>query len=315
MANAQNHPTPDNVCRIGTRGSDLALWQAHTIEGLLRDQGVLSTITIIKTRGDRIDDVPFAQLEGKNFFTKELEDAQLDGRVDMAVHSLKDLATDMVPGLTLCAMVGREDPREVLLARPEAIDQQRLLDGDVLPLKNGAKIGTSAARRQGQVHTLRPDLVIADLRGNVPTRVRRLREGLYDGILLARAGVLRLELDLKDLFVKPLGVAEFVPAPAQGMLGIQCRDNDSWQTVLQQLDCPGDGAAVAAERSLLNRLDGGCQLPFGVNIQSANDGWQLEAFLGHDDPQREPLRFSLPGSSPTELADTAWTHLAAYRKG
>ena len=226
----------ENVCRIGTRGSDLALWQAHTIQGKLKDLGVETVIEIIKTRGDRIDNIPFAELEGKNFFTKELEDAQLAGRVDLAVHSLKDLATEMPPGLTLTAMVGREDPRDVLLARPEAIDQARLDAGDVLPLKSGAKIGTSAARRQAQIRFLRDDLDIVDLRGNVPTRVNRLREGLYDGILLARAGLVRLELKLDDLFVKPLDADEFVPAPAQGMLGIQCRENDAWQ---KSLDPPG----------------------------------------------------------------------------
>ena len=284
--NSQSNRPQAGVCRIGTRGSDLALWQAHTIQGMLKDREVKTTITIIKTRGDKIDNVPFSKLEGKNFFTKELEDAQLDGRVDMAVHSLKDLATDMVPGLTLCAMVGREDPREILLARPEAIDPDKMAAGEVLPLKAGAKIGTSAARRQGQVRVLRPDLEIVDLRGNVPTRVNRLREGLYDGILLARAGILRLELDLNGLYAKPLEVSEFVPAPAQGMLGIQCRDADQWQPKLARLDCGEQAKAVAAERGLLNKLDGGCHLPFGVNIQGSGTNWHLEAFWGDDDINR-----------------------------
>ena len=315
MANSQTNQPIDGVCRIGTRGSDLALWQAHTIKGMLKDLGVPTELNIIKTRGDKIDNVPFSKLEGKNFFTKELEDAQLDGRVDMAVHSLKDLATDMVPGLTLCAMVGREDSREVLLARPESVDQAKLAAGDVLPLKDGAKIGTSAARRQGQVRVIRPDLEIADLRGNVPTRVNRLREGLYDGILLARAGVLRLELDLSDLFVKPLEVAEFVPAPGQGMLGIQCRDNDVWQAHLARLDCGEQAKAVAAERNLLNRLDGGCHLPFGVNIQGSGDSWQLEAFYSDNDVNRAPLRFSMQGGDPADMADLAWDRISAYRKG
>ncbi|MFT5783379.1 MAG: hydroxymethylbilane synthase, partial [Candidatus Krumholzibacteriia bacterium] len=125
----------ENQCRIGTRGSDLALWQAHKIQADLAELGVNAELTIIKTHGDKIDDVPFSKLEGKNFFTKELEDAQLDGRVDLAVHSLKDLATDMVPGLALCAMVGREDPRELLLAHPGSIDQSMVAKGDVIPLK------------------------------------------------------------------------------------------------------------------------------------------------------------------------------------
>lgn len=315
MSNSQNDQNQSGTCRIGTRGSDLALWQAHTIKGMLKDLGVDTDLTIIKTRGDKIDNVPFSKLEGKNFFTKELEDAQLDGRVDMAVHSLKDLATDMVPGLTLCAMVGREDPRELLLARPEAIDQAKLDAGDVMPLKDGAKIGTSAARRQGQVRVIRPDLEIADLRGNVPTRINRLREGLYDAILLARAGVMRLELDVSDLFTKPLEIADFVPAPAQGMLGIQCRENDKWQESLARLDCGEQAKAVAAERYLLNQLDGGCHLPFGVNIKGAGVDWKLEVFLGDDDITREPLRFTLEGNDPDTLSAEAWQRISTYKKG
>jgi hydroxymethylbilane synthase len=301
----------ENVCRIGTRGSALALWQAHSIQGKLEELGVATHIEIIKTRGDRIDNIPFSELEGKNFFTKELEDAQLEGRVDLAVHSLKDLATDMPPGLTLVAMVGREDPRDVMLAKPEAIDQAKADAGDVLPLKAGAKIGTSAARRQAQIRFLRDDLDIVDLRGNVPTRVNRLREGLYDAILLARAGLVRLELNLDDLYVKPLDPEEFVPAPAQGMLGIQCREDDPWRNSLVQLDCPEAGKAVAAERGLLRRLEGGCQLPFGINIQPTVDGWRLEVFLaGSED---EPLRVTLEGSDLDVLVSECWEMISEYR--
>lgn len=305
--------TPD-ICRIGTRGSDLALWQAHTIQGLLKDLGVKSEITIIKTRGDRIDNVPFSKLEGKGFFTKELEDAQLEERVDMAVHSLKDLATTMPPGLQLVALVGREDPRELLLARKETIDPAKEAAGDVLPLKDGAIIGTSAARRQAQVHILRPDLEIKDLRGNVPTRVNRLREGLYDAILLARAGLLRLELELDDLWTRPLEVGDYVPAPAQGMLGIQCRRDDKWGEVLAKLDSGEAGHGVAAERTLLQRLDGGCQLPFGVNVQKDGDSWRLETFLASSPTDPEPVRFTLTGDDPATLADEAWERLRPHRE-
>ncbi|MCP4573905.1 MAG: hydroxymethylbilane synthase [bacterium] len=303
-----------NSCRIGTRGSDLALWQAHTVQGLLGDLGVATEITIIKTRGDRIDNVPFSKLEGKGFFTKELEDAQLEGRVDMAVHSLKDLATEMPSGLELVAMVGREDPRELLLARPEAIDHARETAGETLPLKNDAVLGTSAARRQAQVLTLRPDLEIKDLRGNVPTRVNRLREGNYDAILLARAGLVRLELPLDDLWTRPLPVGDFVPAPAQGMLGIQCRKDDAWTSQLARLDCPEAARTVAAERGLLKRLDGGCQLPFGVNVAPTAEGFRLEAFLaaGVDDPA--PVRFTLDGDDPEALAAEAWERLRPHRE-
>ncbi|MEN8006471.1 MAG: hydroxymethylbilane synthase [Candidatus Krumholzibacteriota bacterium] len=311
MATSSENHAQENVCRIGTRGSDLALWQAHTIQGKLKELGVATSIEIIKTRGDRIDNIPFSELDGKNFFTKELEDAQLEGRVDFAVHSLKDLATEMPAGLTLTAMVGREDPRDVLLADPAAIDQAKVDAGDVLPLKSGAKIGTSAARRQAQIRYLRDDLEIVDLRGNVPTRVNRLREGLYDGILLARAGLVRLELDLDGLFVKPLDAEEFVPAPAQGMLGIQCRQDDVWQETLTRLDCPEAGRAVAAERDLLQRLEGGCQLPFGINIQPVEGEWRLETFLsGSGD---EPLRLTLEGSDLDALVAECWEMICEYR--
>lgn len=303
-------------CRIGTRGSDLALWQAHTIQRMLGELGTETEIEIIKTRGDRIDDVPLAQLEGKGFFTKELEDALLAGRVDLAVHSLKDLATEMPDGLVLAAMVGREDPREMLLVRKEAVDEKRLAAGDPLPLKDGPRVGTSAARRQAQLRLVRPDVQIVDLRGNVPTRVNRLREGRYDAILLACAGLKRLELDLSDLFTCPLDPAVFVPAPAQGMLGLQCRDEDIWKRTIAQLDCAEAARAVRAERNLLCRLEGGCQLPFGVNITGSGSAWKLEAFLALDASDATgaaPLRLSLSGSDPDALAETAWPKLASHR--
>jgi hydroxymethylbilane synthase len=303
------------VFRIGTRGSDLALWQAHTIEGQLQELGFRTEIEIIKTRGDRIDDIPFSELEGKNFFTKELEDAQLEGRVDLAVHSLKDLATDMPAGLVLAALVGREDPRDMLLVRPESVDEARQAAGETLPLKEGARVGTSAARRQAQLRHLRPDLEIADLRGNVPTRVNRLREGKYDAILLATAGVLRLELPLDDLYTKPLDPGEFVPAPAQGMLGIQCRDEAAWVADIARLDCPAEGRAVLAERALLQKLEGGCQLPFGINIRPADGGWRLEAFLADASDGAEPLRLTLDGADLDALTAEAWTRISAYREG
>jgi len=314
LSPASSHGPGAAVCRLGTRGSDLALWQAHTIAGMLGERGVATEITIITTKGDAIDDVPFSKLEGKGFFTKELEDAQLEGRVDFAVHSLKDLATEMPPGLQLVAMVGREDPREMLLARPEAIDLARQEAGETLPLVAGATIGTSAARRQAQVRMLRPDLEIRDLRGNVPTRVNRLREGRYDAILLARAGLVRLDLQLHDLWAEPLAVADFVPAPAQGMLGIQCRRDDAWTEALAGLHSADAARGVAAERELLTRLDGGCQLPFGVNVAPDGDGWTLHAFLAAHAEDPSPVRFTLSGDDPAALAAEAWSRLRPHRE-
>lgn len=301
--------------RIGTRGSDLALWQAHTIAGLLGDMGVDTEINIIKTQGDKIDNVPFSKLEGKGFFTKELEDAQLAGRVDFAVHSLKDLTTDQPEGLVLAAMVGREDPRELLLALPDAIDPDRQAAGDVLPLKDGVRIGTSAARRQAQINQIRPDLEILDLRGNVPTRINKLREGQYDAIILARAGVVRLELEVGDLFTSALPITEFIPAPGQGMLGIQCGKNPQILEILKKLHCEDAGQAVAAERLLLNRLDGGCQLPFGVNVQQVDGQWKLEAFLASTPDDANPLRLNLSGTTAMEVAEAAWSQIAHHQAG
>jgi len=167
---------------IGTRGSDLALMQTGWVAGQLRRLGVDTRIEIIRTQGDDVQHLSFDKIEGKGFFTKEIEDALLDAKVDLAVHSLKDLPTDSPPGLAIAALPQREDPRDCLLIRRESYDQA----GEKLPLLEGASIGTSAVRRKAQVAFLRPDLCSIDLRGNVPTRVERLREGRYDAILLAR---------------------------------------------------------------------------------------------------------------------------------
>lgn len=297
--------TYPGTLRIGTRGSDLALWQARHVQALLGAMGAQTELTIIKTKGDKIDDVPLAKLEGKGFFTKELEDAQLRGRVDLAVHSMKDLATEMPAGLVLAALVGREDPRETLLARPVSIDRDRLAAGELLPLPAGARIGTSAARRQAQIRALRPDLEIVDLRGNVPTRVDKLRRGDYDAILLASAGLSRLELPLDDLHAAQLDVDRFVPAPAQGMLAIQCRDEEPLRSFLHRLHCDDAGRTVMVERRLLERLEGGCQLPFGVNVRRDDAGFVLSAFWSPKEGG-EPLDFRLEGPEPEALGDEAY---------
>ncbi|HRX50999.1 MAG TPA: hydroxymethylbilane synthase [Candidatus Krumholzibacteria bacterium] len=292
--------------RIGTRGSDLALWQAHHVRDLLQELGAEPELVIIETRGDRIDDVPFSKLEGKGFFTKELEDAQLDGRVDLAVHSMKDLSSEQPEGLTVCALIGREDPRELLLVRKESVDAARA--EQPIPLADGAKVGTSAARRQGQLKLLRPDLEIADLRGNVPTRIRKLREGQYDAILLAKAGVTRLGLDLSDLHVVELDVETFVPAPAQGMLALQCRDEEPLKSFLNRLETVEAAVPVKAERRLLEKLDGGCQLPFGVNIRRQGGGFRLAAYWSAT-PESAPLTFTLEGPDAGALADEAFARI------
>jgi hydroxymethylbilane synthase len=246
--------------RIGTRGSDLALWQAHFVRRQLEEIGCEVSIQIIVTQGDRIQDLSFDKLEGKGFFTKEIEQALLNEEVDLAVHSHKDLETTQPEGLHIAAVSYREDASELLLMRREAFDASQAWN-----LKANAVIGTSSARRKAQILAQRPDLEIKELRGNVPTRIDKLRQGQYDAILLARAGVLRLELDLSDLETIVLDPTSFIPAPAQGVLGLQTRVSDTVTTeILQKLHHSDVATRIGLERSVLRQMDGGCQLPLGV---------------------------------------------------
>lgn len=250
--------------RIGTRGSDLALWQANHVKARLESLGCAVSIQIIQTQGDRIQDLSFDKLEGKGFFTKEIESALLNGDIDLAVHSHKDLETTPPPGLVIAAVSEREDPSELLLMRSESHDPSEPFE-----LKAGARIGTSSARRQSILRNLRSDLEIAELRGNVPTRIEKLRSGQYDAILLAKAGVSRLNLDTSDLITLTLNPKEFVPAPAQGVLGLQVRaaDTQTYEWVRKLNYAPSEHC-IHIEREVLRNMEGGCQLPLGVY----NDG-------------------------------------------
>ncbi len=272
--------------RIGTRGSDLALWQAQQVGERLRAAGCETEIVVLKTRGDRIDDVPLHRVEGKGFFTAEIEQALLEGRVDLAVHSHKDLPCAATEGLVIAAVPARASPRERLLVAPAAHDPQALF----LPLREGARVGTSAPRRTEQVRALRPDLEHLALRGNVPTRVQRLRDGLCDAILLASAGLDRLGLDLEGLIDLPLPASLLVPAPAQGALAleIRARDRELFECLRRELADPATERAVAAERALLQELGGGCNLPLGVLVEATGASgaqvYRALAFLGADHP-------------------------------
>ncbi|RYF95549.1 MAG: hydroxymethylbilane synthase, partial [Chitinophagaceae bacterium] len=206
---------------IGTRGSDLALWQANYIKDLLAGIGVEAELKIIKTQGDKILNLRLDKLEGKGFFTKELEEELLGGTIDIAVHSHKDLPTAHPAGLIIAAVPEREDPSELLLILKDCVDVTQKLS-----LKTGAMVGTSSNRRKAQLLALRPDLNIEDLRGNVPTRIGKLRDEDYDAILLAKAGVNRLKIDLSEFHVEVVDTTELVPAPAQGALAIQIREKD-----------------------------------------------------------------------------------------
>jgi hydroxymethylbilane synthase len=265
--------------RIGTRGSDLALWQAHHVKEQLEKNGNSVSITIIKTQGDKIQDLSFDKLEGKGFFTKEIESALLSKEVDLAVHSHKDLETTPPDGLVIAAVSDREDPAELLLIQKNAVDNKQIWE-----TKQGASIGTSSARRKSIVKAKRSDLEIKELRGNVPTRIQKLREGLYDAILLAKAGVSRLKIDLSEFHVIELNPKIFVPAPAQGVLALQIRENEiELFQEIQKLNNPWIQKQIAVERRVLNLMEGGCQLPLGVYCDNENvfvsytDQWEKGA--------------------------------------
>lgn len=245
---------------IGSRGSDLALWQASHIKRQLEELGAEVSITVIKTMGDAVQHLSFDKMEGKGFFTKELEVALLDETVDLAVHSHKDLETNFPEGLTIAAVSERENPSDLLVVRKNAIDAAQQWS-----LKQNAVVGTSSARRKSQLISFRPDVEIKDLRGNVPTRIQKLANGDYDAILLAKAGIDRLSINLDDFHVELLNPKEFVPAPAQGVLGLQIRKNDlELAEILSKLNHSNVQQRIAVERKVLNLLQGGCQLPLGV---------------------------------------------------
>ena len=266
--------------RIGTRGSDLAMWQAHHVRDLILGNGGTCDITILSTQGDREQVQAFEKLEGKGFFTKEIEQALLEDRIDLAVHSHKDLETRQPDGLCIAAVPDRAAAEDVLLIHPRAHRS-----APWLPLFHGARVGTSSVRRRDQLLLLRPDLNIQALRGNVPTRVQRLKEGQYDAIVLAAAGLDRLDLDLEDLHTVRMDPRHFVPAPAQGALALQMRENDDRVEWLSQLSTPDVSEAIEAERSVLRALEGGCQLPFGAH--QATPDTLLRCFL---QTEQGPLR-------------------------
>lgn len=235
---------------IGSRGSHLALWQANHIAARLQDLGVSTEIQIIKTTGDHLQTASLVQAGGKGLFTKEIEEALLARSIDVAVHSLKDLPTEHPPKLSIAAIPEREDPRDALVG--STLDDLRM----------GARLGTSSNRRAAQVRLLRPDLEVAPVRGNVDTRLRKLREGQYDAIMLAAAGLRRLGLEgeIAEIF----SPARMCPAPGQGALAIQTRVADEAFEICRALNHHKTAQEVRCERSVLAALGGGCQLPIGA---------------------------------------------------
>ncbi len=288
--------------RLGTRGSDLALWQARRIASRIHEElGVGCRIVIVTTQGDRIQHVAFHKMEGKGFFTKELQEALLEGRIDLVVHSLKDLPTEEPDGLTVAALPERDRPADLLLARRGLLDPDR----PGLDLPAGTLVGTSSLRRAAQVLAASPRVRIEALRGNVPTRVDKLRRGGYDAILVAAAGVARLELDLADLDRREMSPDEMLPAPGQGTLAVETRRDDPSAEILRRLHDPALARTVAAERKLLGLLGGGCHLPLGCLARDAGGRLELEAVLGEVDHEIRTARVArahAAGDCPDEVS-------------
>jgi hydroxymethylbilane synthase len=246
---------------IGSRGSQLALWQAEWIAARLAERGQETRIEIIKTTGDKITDVPLAKVGTKGLFTKEIEEALLDGRIDLAVHSLKDLPTEVPAGLTIAAIPEREDPRDALVGVT------------LKSLTAGAKVGTSSLRRAAQLRVIRKDLRIESVRGNLDTRVRKLDEGHYDAIVLASAGLMRL--GWAHRIAEILSPEVMCPAVGQGALAVETRVDGPAREVFAGLDHALTRAAVTAERAVLASLGGGCQVPIGAHAQLSGGIVQL----------------------------------------
>lgn len=263
---------------IGSRGSDLALWQAHFVTDQLNALGHEVELKIIETKGDRVQDLSFDKIEGKGFFTKEIEEALLNQEIDLAVHSHKDLETTNPIGLIIGAVSYRENPTDQLLVRKESFDASKPLQ-----VKKNAIIGTSSARRKSQVIRMREDIHLKDLRGNVPTRVDKLRQGHYDAIILATAGLKRLNLDLSEFETIELDIRNFVPAPAQGVLGLQIRASDkALGELLQEINNFEVAEAIRIERDVLRLMQGGCQLPLGVYAEKIEDQWNIHVSYASD---------------------------------
>jgi len=281
--------------RVGTRGSKLALAQTDWVIQKLKTffPQIEVEKVIIKTTGDKILDAPLSKIGGKGLFVKEIEEALLKGEIDFAVHSMKDVPSLVPQGLEVSIIPERESPFDVWISEYENLKEVR----------DNAKIGTSSLRRLCQLKRLRPDLVIEPLRGNVDTRLRKLREGLYEGIVLAEAGLKRLGLEFK---YRRFSLDEMIPAVGQGALGIEIRSEDKKvKEILKVLHCERTAIAVKAERAFLKILEGGCQVPLGAHAYFENGSLLITGFIG--DPEgRRFYRETLKGdpSEAEKLGET-----------
>ena len=260
-----------NTLTIGTRGSNLALWQAHWVKSEIEknNPAIGVEIHIIKTKGDKILDVPLAKVGGKGLFVKEIEKALLDGTIDLAVHSMKDMPAEIPDGLTIGAVPDRENPLDVFISKDHIPFEK---------LPRGSVVGTSSLRRASQVKHARPDVTIKTLRGNIETRLKKLDEGLYDAIILAAAGVLRMKYD--DRITEYLPENTLLPAVGQGALCIEIRENDSRVSdVVTLLDHDDTRKVVFGERAFLHRLEGSCQVPVAAHGQVNGDNYTLTGLV------------------------------------
>lgn len=291
----------DRIITIGTRGSDLALWQANYVKDRLAEISIKSELKIIKTQGDSILNLRLDKLEGKGFFTKELEEHLLEKTIDLAVHSHKDLPTVNPPGLIIAAVSEREDPSEIILILKDCVDSAKRLS-----VKHNGMVGTSSNRRQSQLLAVRPDLEFENLRGNVNTRIQKLRDEKYDAIIMAKAGISRLKLDLSEFYIEEIEpTAEMVPAPAQGVLAVQIREEDKEVfDILQQINDNAVAETIAVERKVLNLFDGGCHMPLGCYCEKDDDGlfhvWTTKSI----DQDEFPDRLYITSNTTEGLAET-----------
>jgi hydroxymethylbilane synthase len=289
--------------RIGTRGSVLARWQAEHVKGRLEALDHEVSLHVITTTGDRLLDRRLEAVGGKGAFLKEIEEAMQAGEVDLAVHSLKDVPILLPEGLELCAMLERADPRDALLSAGPGLEE----------LAPGATVGTTSLRRQAQLRAARPDLVLADLRGNVDTRIRRLREGHFDAILLAMAGLVRLGRD--DEVTQALDPRRLVPAPGQGTIALECRAGDTTvREAVGPLDHSPTARRVGAERAFLAALGGGCNVPLGAHAFEDGTGLELIGLVARVDGS-EVLRGETRGEDPSEVGRTLAEELLARGAG
>ncbi len=290
---------------IGTRGSPLALWQANTVAGLLRDRGCTVELTIIKTAGDRLQDSPHERSSGKGVFVKEIEEALLSNTIDLAVHSAKDMSAVLPDGLSIAAVLAREDPRDALVLRDAPVGLP--LASALGRLRAAPTIGTSSVRRSAQLTTIVKGGRFAPIRGNVDTRLRKLDGKEFDAIVLAVAGMKRLGFAAR--ITAPIPIDQCIPAPGQGIVAIETRtDDDELRRVLDTIDEASAAASFEAERALVAALGGGCQLPLGGIAEHDGADLAMQAVVSSPDGARVIKRaargsFARPAELGRRVAD------------